>query len=331
MDDVILAVAAHRGGYAFRSDLLDAGLNDRDIGLAMRHGLLTRLRHGTYAPTALEGGLTPERRHLLIANSIVDKLGPGVAFSHHTAAIAHSGVSYGVDLGTIHLTKLDGRGGRTEAGVAFHVGSVIPDDDLCSVESRQAVVPARAVIESCSLASVESGMVTASFALRQQVCTEDELRDRLGQHGHWPGMLKVRLAMAKAEPRCESVGEVRSMYMFGCTRIPRPEVQYEVTRSGLVIARSDFAWLPYRHLGEFDGLIKYGRLNPYSGTELGQVVVDEKRREDEVRDENFGMSRWTWRDLAPKRRPATADRILAGLDRSRRLYLRNAVHIPLSR
>lgn len=331
MDDVILAAATHRGGYAFRSDLIDVGLTDRDIGLAMRHGLLTRLRHGTYAPTAVEGGLTPERRHLLIANSVVDKLGPHVALSHHTAAIAHTGVSYGLDLGTIHLTRLDGRGGRTEAGIAFHVGSVIPDDDLCLVDGRQAVVPARAVIESCSLASVESGMVTASFALRQQVCSDDELRDRLDHHQHWPGMLRVRLAVAKAEPRCESVGEVRSMYLFGCTRIPRPDVQYEVTKGAIVIARSDFAWLPYRHLGEFDGLVKYGRLNPYSGAELGQVIVDEKRREDEVREENFGMSRWTWRDLDPQNRLATAAKILAGLDRSRRLYHRDAVHLPLSR
>ena len=330
MHDVILAVTAARGGYAFRSDLLDAGLTDRDLGLAMRHGVLTRLRHGTYAPTVFESGLTPERRHLLVAASIVDKLGPGVAMSHHTAAIAHSGVSFGFNLDTIHVTRLDGRGGRTEAGVTFHVGGVVPDDDLCLVDGRQTVTPARAIVESCSLATVESGMVMTSFALREQACTMGELRERLVRHERWPGMAKVRLAVAKAEPRCESVGEVRSLYMFGCTGVPRPEVQFAVVRNGVLLARSDFAWLACRHLGEFDGLIKYGRLNAYSGGEAGQVMVDEKRREDAVRDEGYGMSRWTWRDLDPSRRQATASRILAAMDRSRRLYQRSAVHIPLT-
>lgn len=323
MEDVILAVVERRGGYAFRADLLDAGLNDRDIALAVRHGLLQRLRHGTYAPVSLVDGLSRERRHLLVAYSIIDKLGPGVALSHHTAAIAHSRVSYGVDLSTIHLTRLGGRGSRTEAGVTFHVGSVVPDDDLCVIDGRLAVVPARAVIESCSLASIESGMVTASFALREGVCTIDELRERMRCHERWPGMRRVRLSLAMAEPRCESVGEVRSMYMFSCTGIPRPEPQFEVTRRGVVLARTDFGWRACRHVGEFDGLIKYGRLNPYSDAHLGQVLVAEKRREDEVREEDLGMSRWIWRDLDAGRWGATGARIQAGMERSRRLFARN--------
>lgn len=329
MEDVIRSAADHRGGYVFRHDLLDVGLADRDIASAVRIGMLVRLRHGTYAPANLVNGLSLERRHLLVAYSIIDKLGDGVALSHHTAAIAHSTPTFGLDLRSIHLTRLDARGGRKEAGVAFHVGGVIRDEDLCEVDGRLCVVPQRAVIESCSLASVESGMVTASFAVRAGSCTIGELQERLQRHERWPGMLRVRLAIARAEPRCESVGEVRSMYMFGCARLPRPEPQFLVERDGRVIARADFGWHDYRHVGEFDGLIKYGRLNPYSEADLGQVIIDEKRREDEIRDELLGMSRWTWRDLEPRIRTNTAARILGGLERSRRLYARGAVHIPL--
>ena len=330
MEDLILTVAERRGGYAFRSDLLEAGLDDRHIALAMRIGILTRLRHGTYAPSGPLAELSPERRHLLVAYSVVDKLGDGVALSHHSAAIAHVGVAYGVDLSTVHVTRRDGRGGRTEAGVAFHVGTIVPDEDLCLVDGRLAVAPARSVIESSSLASVESGMVTTSFAVRNGACTMDELRERLEHHERWPGMLNVRLSVAKAEPRCESVGEVRSMFMFGCTGVPRPQTQVEITRAGISIARGDFGWLEYRHLGEFDGLIKYGRLNPYSESQLGQVLVDEKRREDDIRGEGFGMSRWVWSDLDPRRRVTTASRILAAMEQSRRLYTRMATHIPLT-
>ena len=331
VEDVIAAVAAHRGGYAFRSDLLDSGLTDRDIRLAVRHGILRKLRHGTYAPVALLAGLSPERQHLLMAFSLIDKLGPGVALSHHTAAIAHVGTSCGIDLETVHLTRLDGRGSRTEAGVNFHVGSVVPDADLCTVDGRLAVVPSRAVVESCSLSTVESGMVTVSFALREKTCTEAELTERLKRHERWPGMLNVRLSLAKAEPRCESVGEVRSMFMFALTNVPKPEPQFEIVRGGFVIARSDFGWISCRHVGEFDGLIKYGRLNPYSGNDIANVLVDEKRREDDIREQAFGMSRWVWSDLHPRSRQNTGARILAGIERSRRVYARGAVHIPLAR
>lgn len=326
---MIEALMATRGGYAFRSDLLEAGLDDKTIAALLRSGYLTRIRHGTYTLTRTHAAMSPEQRHLLLAFSVVDKLGPSVALSHHSAAIAHTGTSWGVDLRTVHLTRLDGRGCRREAGVVHHIGRVVSDDELVLVEGRQVVRPARAVIESCSLASVESSMVTASFALRLGLCTPEELAERLNLHERWPGMLTVRLGLASAEPRCETVGEVRSLFMFGATGVPRPDVQVEITMAdtGAVVARSDFGWWPSRHLGEFDGLYKYGRLNPYA--EPGEAIVREKSREDLVRAQLFGMSRWIWRDLEPENRRATGQRILQALDTSRRLYTRNATHLPL--
>jgi len=50
--------------------------------------------------------------------------------------------------------------------------------------------------------------------------------------------------------------------------------------------------------GEFDGLVKYGRLlRP--GQDAGQAVFEEKRREDAIRDEDWRVTRWTWPDLEP--------------------------------
>ena len=48
--------------------------------------------------------------------------------------------------------------------------------------------------------------------------------------------------------------------------------------------------------GEFDGRIKYGRtLMP--GQDPGDVVFEEKRREDRIRDTDLGVVRWTWEEL----------------------------------
>ncbi len=318
MDELIAGVCAARGGFAHRHDLLAAGLQDRHIRLAMRTGLLVRLRHGTYAPKVLHDALSPEQQHVLLARAVVDRLGDGVVLSHQTAAILHTGVSYGVDLSVVHVTRLDGRGGRIESGVDHHVGQVLPDDDVCLVDGLPVVVASRAVVESSSLAGVESGMVTASFAIRNRCVEVAELEDRLGRHARWPGMLQVRLALRRAEPRCESVGEVRSLYFFVTHGLPIPTPQVEFRDADGLFARADFTWLEHHHVGEFDGLVKYGRLNPHRGDAAGQVLVDEKRREDRIRALDYGVSRWTTPELDPRRQARLAERLREALEQSRR-------------
>jgi hypothetical protein len=87
----------------------------------------------------------------------------------------------------------------------------------------------------------------------------------------------------------------------------------------------DFDWEAWRHSGEFDGLIKYGRLNP-DDVDPGLVLVDEKTREDAVRGTGRGMSRWTWPEL-PLRR--TVERLKYDLERSRTLYCHARTYIDL--
>lgn len=85
-----------------------------------------------------------------------------------------------------------------------------------------------------------------------------------------------------------------------------------------MIGTSDFCWEEQRHLGEFDGKIKYGRfLRP--DEEPGDAVFREKCREDEMRGEAYGMSRWTWRDVTPGGRQAFLHRLRSGLDRSAKI------------
>lgn len=122
-----------------------------------------------------------------------------------------------------------------------------------------------------------------------------------------------------AVPECESVGEVRSVHMFRVGGLPLPRLQVELRdASGRLRGRVDFDWEEFWHCGEFDGIAKYGRLNPFSGIGAGQVLVDEKRREDRIREHPRGVSRWTWGDL--DRPLVTCQQIRVGMERSRRLY-----------
>ncbi len=70
-------------------------------------------------------------------------------------------------------------------------------------------------------------------------------------------------------------------------------------------------------VGEFDGRITYGRwLRP--GQQPGDVVFEEKRREDLIRDEGWPVVRWTWDDLLHPAR--LGERVSRAHDRSHRQY-----------
>lgn len=49
-------------------------------------------------------------------------------------------------------------------------------------------------------------------------------------------------------------------------------------------------------MGEFDGLVKYGRLVP-EGSAPADVVVAEELHEDELRAERLTVVRWMSRDI----------------------------------
>lgn len=308
--------AQHRGGYILRSDLLDLGMNDRGIRDAVKQKLLVRLRVGTYAPQG-HMALTPEERHRLLAFSVQDKLSSGVVLSHQSAAVAQTGVSYGLDLDTVHVTRLGRHTARTEARVVHH-GGMLTDEDLVEVDGHLMVVSARAALETAAVAGTEAGLIQTSFVLRKGA-DPLELQERLERMARWPGIAKVRLSVVWAAPECETVGEVRSVYMFRMGKLPIPRMQVEyLDRQGVSLGRVDFDWPDFRHCGEFDGLVKYSRLNSYTGSNLGQVIVDEKRREDRIRETSRGMSRWIYADLSSPQ--ATCRRIRAGMEQSKKLY-----------
>jgi hypothetical protein len=97
--------------------------------------------------------------------------------------------------------------------------------------------------------------------------------------------------------------------------LPLPDLQVEVRRpDSRLVGRCDFGWRGPRLLGEFDGQVKYGRLlRP--GQTPGDAVFEEKRREDALRDEGWGVVRWVWSDLAVP--TALVSRWVRALARSR--------------
>ena len=100
--------------------------------------------------------------------------------------------------------------------------------------------------------------------------------------------------VAFADPRAESVGESISRVRILRDGLPKPDLQVEIIGVfGEVIARVDFYWPEFRTVGEFDGMVKYGRLLK-EGQKVEDVLVDEKLREDALRGNE--VARWVWQD-----------------------------------
>ena len=77
-------------------------------------------------------------------------------------------------------------------------------------------------------------------------------------------------------------------------RFPAPELQFPVVDRNGTLWHADFGWPRFRLLGEFDGHVKYTRAEFTQGKSIADVVWDEKRREDLMRAQGYGMARWLW-------------------------------------
>jgi hypothetical protein len=229
---------------------------------------------------------------------VLRALGDRVALSHVSAALEHGCTTWDVDLSRIHVTRLDGGAGRTERDVVHHEGFCLGDDVVRSEGGLLAMKAPRAVLETATQTSVESGLVTLDDALHRKLVTGEELRDQFALMQKWPFAQHVQLTLRLADGRAESPGESRGRHLFWAYGLPAPVLQFAVhDASGRLVGISDWAWPEHGLLGEFDGKVKYGRLlRP--GQESGDAVFEEKRREDLLRETTgWGMFRMTWGDL----------------------------------
>ena len=85
-------------------------------------------------------------------------------------------------------------------------------------------------------------------------------------------------------------------------RIPAPDLQVPVVGASGRRYFADFYWADRRHIGEFDGAAKYTDPRFLQGRTPQQVLLDEKRREDDLRAAGYRVTRWDWETaLSPVR------------------------------
>ncbi len=177
-----------------------------------------------------------------------------------------------------------------------HAAPLRPEE-IVVVDGVPVTAPARTVVDTARGAPFTVAVVIADAALEAGLVDRPALA-RAVEHAHRrPGVGQARRVVAFADRGGHSVGESRSRVLLARAGLPPPVLQWPVTDGvGRHLGTTDFAWPDLRTLGEFDGLVKYGRLlRP--GQSPGDAVVAEKYREDRLRDEGFRVVRWIWREL----------------------------------
>ncbi|MCO7240600.1 type IV toxin-antitoxin system AbiEi family antitoxin domain-containing protein [Aeromicrobium sp. CnD17-E] len=318
--DELAALAHHHGGYLLTRHLLELGLSQRRISSLAREGVLARPRHGTYVPRGLWEHADAVQKHAILTRSVLERADDGAVATHQSAAALLGLDLWGTDLSLIHLARTDKRSGRHIAGVVWHEPD-LRTDDVTMAAGVPTVLPSIAALQIAAFTGVEQGVVALSSVLRARGTSEVELAEQVSRFRSWAGAETVRQTVQLADGRLESAGEARSFVMFWRHGTDLPELQVVIVDAhGRKVGRVDFEWTADRHVGEFDGLVKYGRSNQHR-RDPGMGIVEEKLREDEVRDTWRGVSRWGWVDLHWSNQATTVARIEAARARSRRLYL----------
>ena len=301
-----------RGRIMLRKHLIEDGYSDRAIAKQVAGGAWVRIRHGAYTDAATWRALDAAGRHALVARAAAAQAKTEVVVSHVSGVPFFDAPTWGLHLDVAHLTRKDGKAGRSEAGVRQHSGAIL-DGDVTERDGLEVMDPTRLALEVTTVADVEASICIVSHLLHSGLTTMEKLRARYELMRHWPDTLSTDLVLRLSDERFESVGECRTYYLCFREGLPMPAPQYEVRdETGRVVARVDFAWPELGVFLEFDGKVKYEKLLR-EGERASDVVVAEKRREELIcRLTGWRCIRLTWADLAhPARTAAMIRRALA--------------------
>jgi hypothetical protein len=310
-------ILAPLNGVALRSELKAAGHSDRDLARLVRVGILLRVRRGAYVDAAIWKAADATARHRLVAHAVIKQAKTRLIVSHVSAVPFHDGPVWDLSLDTVHVTRPDRRAGRAEAGVRQHQGT-LRSGDVLSCEGIEVTSATLTALEVTTCASAEASLVVVNDFLHRKLTTLEDLRRRYASMSQDPFTLKTDLVLRLADPRLESVGESRTLFMLFRGGVPMPEPQYKLRDDhGDVVARLDFAWPELGVWLEFDGRQKYVKYLRDDETVV-DVVLREKERESMIAEmTGWRCVRITWADLANPN--ATVARILAMLGLSPRL------------
>lgn len=294
------------------SDLTEGGVTYRALRQRLRDGSMAKVRHGA----VVEGGLSPDgrRRQLELLEGTLPVLSGDTWVLSHTTAVAVLGLPMMRDgAGSVWITRPPRSGRHRRAALITRACEMDPDE-LVLVNGLRVTSPERTALDMAREFGFVTGVTIADAVLSGGV-SRDRLELVMDRGRMRPGSRTARRVVCFADGAVESPGESMMRALLHEEGCPDPVLQFKLfTPWGRFVSRNDFGWPEYKVVGEYDGPEKYGRLLK-PGQSVSDVVVSEKEREADIRDQGYQIARFSTTDLRfPK---VAAARVMRLLERGR--------------
>lgn len=316
--DQVRGRAAAQHGVFRRSDLAAWGFEPTAVLTMRRNGAWIRLHHGVYADRdTVAAAVDRESRHALLAAATVAALPGDVALFGPSAATVRRIPLDRRLIGPVHLVRprgCDSRALRRRISALEHLpGAIVhvldtPAHLLETEGGLPIVAPDLAACSTAMLSEPDWAVATLDSIAWRDLDAPERLTSVAAL---WPrlagaGVLRRALPHVRtgAQTPLESLSRMRLMRQG----LPEPALQVPIYDAEGLIGYVDMLFESLGVIGEADGALKYDDRS---------VLVQEKRREDRLRADGFGVARWGWPDAMGSMR-AVADRIRSASGYSRR-------------
>ena len=278
-------------GVKQTAELIREGATGDEIRRRVRDGELVRLRRGAYSDAQLR---TDKERHRELVVATMAQLDGNAALSHFSAAILHNMPVPKKALAEVWVTRNSGGGGHL-APHLHELKAPLIASDVIQLADLPVTSMSRTAIDVARRARPPYGLAACDRALASGV-SASELSEQVARWPRRPGIARARQMVALANPLSESFGESFSRWVIWQLGLPMPILQYPVECNGRHY-RSDFAWPELGVLGEFDGRVKYEDGALEDARSVADVVMAEKRREQDLRSLGWDVARWGMDEL----------------------------------
>jgi hypothetical protein len=276
----------------------DEPLDDRTLRKLVAAGAWTRVAPGAFVRTSEWRAQTPLVRHRARVHEVARRMRGPAVLSHFAAAALH-----GIDvLGSwphlIDVTVPRTTGGRSSGNIRRRTrapGETEPE--TVAWGQHRITSPRQTALDLTRILPFVDGVAVVDQAIRQHrqggaLTTRAEI-ELLWDAGHrHRGNPRAYRAISFASPLAANVRESQSRVLLARLGFPTPRLQERrVLRSGRLVF-GDFYFPNHDHWAELDGRGKYRSPDFGADRDSAEIVIDEKNRENEIRREVRGFSRW---------------------------------------
>lgn len=306
----------------FAADADSFGTGRRSLALRTLAGQLVRLRAGIYVDADAWQQLPVWERERIRIRAVSQQVSGQRVLVQQSAAVIWGLPVIGTS-SEVLLRASPSSHGRRRGELRWAERTLL--EPLEVVEGMTLTSRAQTVVDMAAYLPFEQAVPAVDQVLRPDLVHhrpamgKDQLQELAKRLPFMARQARAMRVIGFADPRSESAGESLSRAVLHRQGFPTPELQHEFNTSAGRF-RTDFYWKEQGLVGEFDGAVKYGA----AGSVLApswDTLMQEKRREDAIRETGAAVIRWSWRDIGrPPQHPESMARRLAraGLPQSRR-------------